>query len=351
MVRASGAADESSPGAAAELTELLAEARAWEQIGYVTEAREAYERVIRIAVVQHLSNVLAEALRRRAVLAHQAGESAVAAAGLQQSYAVAHAAGDLLRAAEALNALGGLRIETGQLEQARAVLEEAAALAADAPPLRARVAQNLGVVATIRGDHSSATRHYEEALVAYEGLGDAHGVATARHNLGMLAADAAMWVEADAHFTACLNLAWSAGDPHLEALCRVNRAEVQLARGEVAEARAGVEAARRIVDKIGKRSDLPDIERVLAHCDRAEGHLDQAETRLQRARALAAELDAPLTAAEAADELGDLCRELCREGEARSWYEMALRAFTALGAERNAARTRAALATLEPDGR
>jgi eukaryotic-like serine/threonine-protein kinase len=331
----------------ADLGTLLSEARVWEQTGYVLEARAAYDRVIAGAMQQRDSGILAEALRRRAVLVHQAGDSVAAEDGLQQSYAVARLAGDQVRAAEALNALGGLRIETGQLDRAQSVLEEAATLAEDTGPLLARVAQNLGVVATIRGDRPSAALYYRRALVAYEDLGDAHGKALAHHNLGMLAADAERWAEAEQHFAACLGVARAAGDAHLEALCRVNRAEVQLAQGETAAARAGVETARWIVDMTGKRSDLADIERVLALCDRAEGKLDQAEGRLQQARTLAAELGAPLTGAEAAHELGRLYHAMNRADEARHYFELAVRGYTELGAESDAARARAELATLE----
>jgi len=330
-----------------DVATLLSEARVWEQTGYVIEARAAYDRVIAAAMQPRDSGVLAEALRRRAVLVHQAGDSVAAEDGLQQSYAVARLAGDQLRAAEALNALGGLRIETGQLDQAQSVLEEAATLTEETPTLVARVAQNLGVIATIRGDRPSAALYYRRALVAYEELGDAHGRALAHHNLGMLAADGERWAEADSHFAACLGVARAAGDAHLEALCRVNRAEVQLAQGDTVAARAGVETARWIVDMTGKRSDLADIERVLALCDRAEGKLEQAETRLQQARTLASQLGAPLTAAEAAHELGRVYRAMNRGGEARYYLELALRSFTELGAETDAARARAELSSME----
>jgi len=339
--------ERANPEPRLDVATLLSEARVWEQTGYVIEARAAYDRVIAAAMQQRDSAVLAEALRRRAVLVHQAGDSVAAEDGLQQSYAVARLAGDQLRAAEALNALGGLRIETGQLDRAQSVLEEAATLAEEAHALAARVAQNLGVIATIRGDRPSAALCYRRALVAYEELGDVHGRALAHHNLGMLAADGERWAEADSHFAACLGVARAAGDAHLEALCRVNRAEVQLAQGDTVAARAGVETARWIVDMTGKRSDLADIERVLALCDRAEGKLEQAETRLQQARTLASQLGAPLTAAEAAHELGRVYRAMNRGGEARYYLELALRGFTELGAETDAARTRAELSSME----
>lgn len=326
---------------------LLAEARVWEQTGYVTEARAAYDRVIAAAMQRNSSPILADALRHRAILLHQAGDSVAAEDGLQQSYAVARLAGDDLRAVEALNSLGGLRIEMGKLDRAEAVLTEAATLAGEAGPLAARVAQNLGIVATIRGDRPSAALYYRRALVAYEEVDDPHGKALAHHNLGMLAADAGRWSEADSHFAACLGVARASGDAHLEALCRVNRAEVQLALGEIAAARAGVETARWIVDMTGKRSDLADIERVLALCDRAEGKLDQAEGRLHQARALAAELGAPLTDAEAAHELGRLYHTMNRPDDARRYLELAIRGYTDVGAEGDAGRARADLSALE----
>jgi tetratricopeptide (TPR) repeat protein len=331
------------------LATLLSEARVWEQTGYVMEARAAYDRVIAAAMQQRETAVLAESLRRRAVLLHQAGDSVAAEDGLQQSYAVARLAGDDVGAAEALNAMGGLHIELGQLERAESILQEAATLADNEAALLARVAQNLGVIATIRGDRPSAALYYRRALVAYEELDDAHGKALAHHNLGMLAADVERWAEADSHFGACLAVARASGDAHLESLCRINRAEVQLAQGDISGARAGVETARWIVDMTGKKSDLPEIERVLGLCDRAEGKLEQAATRLQQARALATQLGALLTAAEAALELGRVYRAMSRTGEARYYYELAVRGFTDLGAETDASRARTELTSLKND--
>ncbi len=59
----------------------------------------------------------------------------------------------------ALTSLAGAAREQGDLERARALLDRALALAPD----RALVHYQLGVLATARGDHDAAFRHYHEA--------------------------------------------------------------------------------------------------------------------------------------------------------------------------------------------
>src|SRR2546422_8366167 len=50
---------------------------------------------------------------------------------------------------------------------------------------RARVQQNLGILANIQGDLDEAVARYERSLAAYRDCGDPHGCAITYHNLGM----------------------------------------------------------------------------------------------------------------------------------------------------------------------
>src|SRR5262245_57995017 len=95
-----------------DTTALLNQAQAFELAGSLRHAEAAYNSLIVAATRQQDHAILSVAFRRRAVLAHHAGDSARARSALQQSYAVATMLGDRRLTAETLNTLGGLELET-----------------------------------------------------------------------------------------------------------------------------------------------------------------------------------------------------------------------------------------------
>jgi tetratricopeptide (TPR) repeat protein len=325
---------------------LLAQARSCESNGALHEAESVYNALIVAAVRQDDQVILAEAFRRRAVLDHQAGDSARARSALQQSYVVAVSLGDNRLKAETLNTLGGLELETRNLTAAESALQEAAEFASDHPSVLARVSQNLGIVANIRGDHASAEGYYRRSLVAYEELGDAHGSAIAQHNLGMLAADRGDYQQAVAHYESCEELTATSGDSHLGALSLVNHAEALLALEQSVAARYAIETAERTLQALGAHFDAADVQRVLALCDDADGAVHQAEARLLRARELAQMTCARLTEAEVGRDLGRVYTQTGRVDLARRALGEAANAFSELGATADAEATRRELAAL-----
>jgi tetratricopeptide (TPR) repeat protein len=326
---------------------LLAKARNCESSGALHEAEGIYNALIVLAARQQDQATLAEAFRRRAILDHQAGDSSRARSALQQSYAVAVSLGDHRLTAEALNTLGGLELETRNLAAAEAALQEAARFAGGHPSVLARVSQNLGIVANIRGDHASAEDYYRRSLAAYEELGDAHGSAIAQHNLGMLAADRGDYQQAVAHYESCEALTATSGDSHLGAISLVNHAEALLALGQAAAARDAIQTAERTLESLGAHFDAADVQRVLALCDRADGAMHKAEARLLRARELAQMTDARLTEAEVGRDLGRVYAETGRVELARKSLGDATQTFSDLGATADAETTRRELAALD----
>src|SRR6185295_10092485 len=135
---------------------FVQEARARERAGCLPEAITHYEAAIAEAERAGDERVLAEALRRLAVVRHHRGESSAARALCHRSREVAMRGGDTLLAAEALNTLGGLDLMAGALEEARANFRQALALDGANTELQARVQQNLGIVANIQGDLAEA---------------------------------------------------------------------------------------------------------------------------------------------------------------------------------------------------
>src|SRR5213596_2615913 len=99
--------------------DLLHDARAQERAARMSDAIASYEAAIAAAERAGEPALLAEALRRLAVIRHHRNESDEARRLCHASYTVAHAAGNDLLAAEALNTLGGIDLETDAVGDAR----------------------------------------------------------------------------------------------------------------------------------------------------------------------------------------------------------------------------------------
>src|SRR6476660_4272083 len=94
---------------------LLHHARGQEQAGCLPEAVERYETAIAAAERAGDATVLAEALRRLAVLRHYRNDTDAARQLCHRSHEVARDADHSLLAAEALNTLGVLDLKSGLL--------------------------------------------------------------------------------------------------------------------------------------------------------------------------------------------------------------------------------------------
>src|SRR2546426_1054330 len=105
--------------------DLLHEARERERAGCMPEAIEGYESAIAAAERSGDRTVLAEALRRLAVLRQHRDEAARARELCRRSYEVARQIGNDILAAEALNTIGGLDLATGSMEDARTAFLQA----------------------------------------------------------------------------------------------------------------------------------------------------------------------------------------------------------------------------------
>jgi putative nucleotidyltransferase with HDIG domain len=315
--------------------DLLHEARGRDRAGCLPEATTAYESTIVAAEQCGEWAVLAEALRRLAVVRHRQDDSVAARELCRRSYDVARQAGSDILAAEALNTLGGVSLETGSLTEAQGTFLWALELGGASRALRARVEQNLGILANIRGNLDEALACYGRSLEAYRSSDDEHGCAIAYHNLGMISADQELWDEAESHFRASLEIAERAGDVHLQGLCLVNQAEAHVARQRFEDARRDAEAALAIFDQLGAGADKAGAYRVIGVVYRETGRPALAESRLRSAITLAAAAGSVLNEAEASREFALLCQAMGRNQEALALLTAAHRLFGQLDARRD----------------
>jgi putative nucleotidyltransferase with HDIG domain len=295
---------------------VLAEGTRRERDGSIEEAVERYRVSVELAEAAGDHAVAAEALRRLGVLHHRRNDPAAALELCRRSYDLAAAHGDDTLAAEALNVMGGLQLEGGALEQAEATFHQALELGGASDKVRARVEQNLGILANIRGDLVEALTRYRGSLEAHQRAGDNGGCAIAYHNLGMVSADQRHWEDADRYFRQSHFLAEATNDTHLRGLCLLNHAEVHLACNRHEDARRSAEGALVIFDELGSHLDKADTYKMLGVVYRTAGRTALAESRLRTAIELAASTGAVLSEAEATRELALLYQQVGRNQDA-----------------------------------
>jgi putative nucleotidyltransferase with HDIG domain len=318
--------------AARRAADLLHDARAHERAACIPEAIRCYDTAIATADRTGERTILAEALRRLAVMRHLRNESTEARQLCSRSYSVACDAGNDLLAAEALNTLGGLDVQTGAIEDARSNFLQALARGGESRELRARVEQNLGIVANIQGNLDDAVAHYEGSLEAYRASNDEHGCAIAYANLGIAHTDLRQYERAEGYFQRSYEIAERAGDAHLQGQCLVNHAEVHVVRGRYEDARLNAEAALAIFDQLDARSDKSEAYRIIGMVYRETGRAALAESRLRSAIELAVSAGSVLNEAEASCELALLYQAMGRNQEALTLLNAAHRLFRRLDA-------------------
>ncbi len=311
---------------------VLQQARERERAGSLPEAIERYDTAIAAAEQCGDHAVLAEALRRLGVVRHHRGEGDESREHCLRSYGVALQHDDDVLAAEALNALGGMELAGGSLEDAREIFLQALDLGGASQALRARVEQNLGIVANIQGQLNEAVARYERSLDAYRSCGDEHGCAIAYHNLGMVSTDRGRLDAADCYFQESRAFAERVGDVHLWGLCLVNHSEVHVARQRFEDARQNAESALALFDQIGVRAAKADAYRVIGMVYRETGRPALAESRLRSAIDLARAAGSVLGEAEASRELALLHQTMGRNEEALRLLNAAYRLFRRLDA-------------------
>ena len=311
---------------------LLHDARARERAACIPEAIHCYEAAISTAERTGERAVLAEALRRLAVVLHHRNESARSRELCNQSYQVACDVGNDVLAAEALNTMGGLALRTGAMEDARAYFVQALERGGQARELNARVEQNLGILANIRGDIDDAVAHYERSVEAHRATNDEHGCATAYVNLGIAHTDLKQYAKADDYFTRSFAIAERAGDAHLQGMCLANHAEAHFMRGRYDEARRNAEAALVIFDQLDSRADKSEAYKMIGMVYRETGRPALAESRLRTAIELAVSAGSVLNEAEAARELALLLQAMGRNQDALTLLNAAHRLFRRLDA-------------------
>jgi putative nucleotidyltransferase with HDIG domain len=319
-------------GATLGAGDLLRTAREHAKAARTGEAIACFEAAVLAAERCGQAELLADGLRRLAVIRHEQSQHDAARKLAERSYDVARAAGLDTLAADALNTLGVQDLLGGSLNEAKATFTRALAIGGTQRDLCARVEQNLGILANVQGDLDGALVHYRRSLDGFQHSNNDHGCGLAYHNLGMVSTDLGRYEEAEEQFLESRLIAERIGDGQLQAKCLVSHAEVDISRQRYDAARQKAEKALALFDRLGFKRGKADAYRVIGMVYRETGRAALAESRLTSSLDLAVEAKSVLIEAESARELALVYQALGRNEASLNMLNRAHRLFQRLDA-------------------
>ena len=328
---------------------LIALGREEARQGRHATAREAFERALsRISTAAEASE--ASAIIRWIARSYQAeGAGDVVLDCCEAAIAIAEARGDESAVGHALNMQAGVWWQEGDLDEAERYFMAArsrAILAGDAK-LLAMTAQNLGVLANVRGDHEVARDHFEASLREYRSLGLTEDVSWALNNLGLLYFATKRWDDAERAFAEAIQISDLAGDVSTRIVLDVNRAELWITRGEFARAQVSIDRVLEVASRNSDASVIGKATKLLGVIAREVGDFAEAERQFLRADELATTREEVLLQAEVARERADLARRMGKNRDALLQLNRSHQLFTRLRARSDLADVSGRLDSLE----
>jgi len=307
----------------------------------LTKAQNLADAGQHAAVIELLSRQSADELRSSPTLALVLG-TALARLGkladgkhwIEVALGRARQLADARIEARALNALGAIAFEGGQIAKAADLFTHALAVGEQLsdPGIVGRCSNNLGIIANLQGHYARAVGHFTMALASFQRAASGLGVAETQHNLGIAYRDHGEFTRALDAAERAVTGAGAVGDASLLAKAWAGRAEVRVRCGDAPMARHEAETAltmhRRIEDGVGETEDL----RILAATLAETGDTDGAETLLGNVMDRAQDHGRPLLVAMAARDLALLLHKLDRRDEAKDAAQTARVIFDSLGA-------------------
>jgi len=327
----------------------MEEARLAAASGRRVVARQRYESALYF-LRQPGEGVVASTILRRVGRTYlDDGDATAGMDCLTAALAIAEAWDDATEIAHTINVMAISYWQRGQLEEGERLYHEAARMAriANDERLVAMIEQNLGVVASMRGDTERALTHYQDSLARYRALQLMEEVARLLNNVGMSYAHLERWDEAEATYAESAMLARQNGDTWTRLMVEVNRASLLIARRHFAEARA---LCDQIIREAGEVHETRLLAETYKHCGviaRETGRLDEADRHLRMAYDQATVREDLLLAAETSREQAELYLALGRNRDTLQALSVSHRLFSQIRARRDLADVTRRLRNLE----
>ena len=328
---------------------LMTEADRAASAGRRQVARQRYESALYLLRRSDESALACTILRRVARSYLDDGDVTASMDCLQVAQAVAEACGNASEMAHAVNAMGATHWQSGRLEEAQRLIEEAGRMArmAGDERLAAMVAQNLGVLASMHGEMERALAHYLDSLNLYRRLALHDEAARLLNNIGLLHAKDRRWKEAVSSYAEAYDLAQSCGDTLTRLMVEVNRVALLTEQGDYTSARAGCDRILLEAGALEETRILAETHKHLGVIARETQQLWEAERHLRIAYDRATARGDLLLAAETAREQAELFLELGRNRETLQALSLSHRLFSQLQAQQDLADIRRRLRLLE----
>ncbi|HEY8509645.1 MAG TPA: HD domain-containing phosphohydrolase [Steroidobacteraceae bacterium] len=278
----------------------------------------------------------ADLLRSIARLYFERGDYARALDLFRQSYEQAKQIGHPGHMGAALNGMAVVEQFIGDMAAADEHYLEAARLAelSGDRKLAGLVQQNLGTLATVRGEFDAALEHNRQALATFRSLNDDLSAARVLNNMGMLHVDLGQLGHAELSYRSALTLAEKNGDAGLRVKIQINRAELALARQQFEAAHEFCDEAFREYSRLGSESGLSETYKVYGSLYRETGNTQLANTHFQLALKLAQQCGDRVLEAECERERALLDMQEGRHRDALAALNRAHRLFQQLRATR-----------------
>ena len=326
-------------GPSPAVAELIEQARGAERIGQRTLARTHYESALRALSSGDELPTATTILRWIAGSHFSEANHAAAEDCITAAIATAEAWSDDVAVGYAINMLGMFRWQQGDLDQAVELYNDARerAVRTGDSKLAAITAQNLGVIANIRGDFDRALQFYQASLADYRAMGMPRDVCVALNNLGMVYTDTERWEDAEFAYREAIELVRDLGDVALRVQVEVNIVEMWVARGNLVRARQAADAAIALASEMGEEHVPGDAYRLMGVIARESGDLERADALLEHAAAIASARQDMLLLAETSREQAEVHRRQGRNRETLQALNRAHQLFTQLRARRDLA--------------
>ncbi|HEX7020976.1 MAG TPA: HD domain-containing phosphohydrolase [Gemmatimonadaceae bacterium] len=320
------------------LSTLLDQAQRADRAGQRELARRRYESVLYLLEPGH-GSVASAILRWIGRTYLDEGQFDAGLDCLTAAHAVGDALGNRSHVAHAVNLMAMVHHQRSDLETAEVLYREARGVAEqiDDEPLMAMIAQNLGVIANMRGELTSALDHYSASLATYRKLGSDRYVGGVLSNIAMANAHLERWDDARAAYEEALIYCERAGDLANKLMVQVNLADLMITRGEHEAAAALCESVLAEASESGDQRALGEAYKHKGVLARTRGDLAEAELNLAAAYDNAIRREDLLLAAESAREQAELYETQGRNRDTLQTLGLAYRLFGKLRAQRDLA--------------
>ena len=321
------------------LADLIDRAHACERESRRDEARRLYELALHRLTGKEAAHSATSIVRWIARTYLAEAEHEAARDCLELSLALAQLAEDEAGIGHSMNQFAVLHWRQGDLDAAKRLYLVARehAMRSDEARLVAMTSTNIGVIASVRGDHEQALLYFESSLREYRLLGMTRDVCIALNNVGLVHTATENWLEAEFSCREALQIAQSLNDVEVATQLETSLASVAIKRGDYQGARVLCERvllaakAHRLGDTLGEVYKLAGL------VAQGQGDLDGALVSFAQSLDVATQRENHLLHAEVERERAQLYRQLGRNRDALQSLNTAHRLFTKMQARHDIA--------------